>query len=185
MKLFVAKLNRDVTDADLTELFTEYGEVAYAKVVTDRETGASKCFGFVQFRSAEAANSALEAMNGEEFQGFRMVVKLAEERPRDAPPGKNDKGSFSRRPSSSSSSSPSTGSRPPGRGPSLPPSNKDRDALPARKKKPPLRKGKDTFSDGPKTNKMKRTKQKNPDWLSDLDDDLDEDVKEDVKEDLD
>jgi RNA recognition motif-containing protein len=178
MKLFVAKLNRDVTDDDLTQLFTEYGEVAYAKVVTDRETGASKCFGFVQFRSAEAANSALEAMNGEEFQGFNMVVKLAEERPRDSRPGKNDKGSFSRRPGTSAASPSSTpGSRHAGiRSPSMPPSNKDRDALPARKKKTPVRKGKDTFSDGPKTTKMKITKEKNRNWLSDLDDDVADDM---------
>ena len=82
MKLFVAKLNRDVQDEHLVEAFSAFGEVAYARVITDRETGQSKCFGFVQMREESAGRAAIEAMNGAELMGFRMVVKEAEERPR-------------------------------------------------------------------------------------------------------
>ena len=82
MKLFVAKLNRDVQDEHLVEAFSAFGEVAYARVITDRDTGQSKCFGFVQMREESAGRAAIEAMNGAELMGFRMVVKEAEERPR-------------------------------------------------------------------------------------------------------
>ena len=82
MKLFVAKLNRDVQDEHLVEAFSAFGEVAYARVITDRDTGQSKCFGFVQMRDEAAGKAAIDAMNGAELMGFRMVVKEAEERPR-------------------------------------------------------------------------------------------------------
>ena len=84
MKLFVAKLNRDVQDEHLVEAFSAFGEVAYARVITDRDTGQSKCFGFysVQMRDEAAGRAAIDEMNGAELMGFRMVVKEAEERPR-------------------------------------------------------------------------------------------------------
>ena len=63
MKLFVAKLNRDVQDEHLEEAFSKFGPVGYARVITDRDTGQSKCFGFVQMREAEDGRNALEEMN--------------------------------------------------------------------------------------------------------------------------
>ena len=80
MKLFVAKLNRDVQDEHLEEAFAAFGPVGYARVITDRDTGQSKCFGFVQMREAEDGRKALEELNGAELMGFRMVVKEAEDR---------------------------------------------------------------------------------------------------------
>ena len=80
MKLFVAKLNRDAVESDLLEWFGAMGPVKSVKVVTDRDTGQSKCFGFVEMESKEGGQRALDEMNGKEYMGFRMVVKEAEER---------------------------------------------------------------------------------------------------------
>ena len=79
MKLFVAKLNRDAVESDLLEWFGAMGPVKSVKVVTDRDTGQSKCFGFVEMESRKGGG-ALDEMNGKEYMGFRMVVKEAEER---------------------------------------------------------------------------------------------------------
>ena len=80
MKLFVAKLNRDAVESDLLEWFGSMGPVRSAKIVMDRDTGQSKCFGFVEMESREGGEQAISEMNGKEFMGFRMVVKEAEER---------------------------------------------------------------------------------------------------------
>jgi len=85
MNLFVAKLDSSVTGDDLNELFSAYGEVASAKIIFDRETGNSKCFGFVEMPNAEEANAAIAALNETELKGKQMVVKEAnppQERPR-------------------------------------------------------------------------------------------------------
>ena len=79
MKLFVAKLNRDAVESDLLEWFGAMGPVRSAKIVMDRDTGQSKCFGFVEMESREGGEQAISEMNGKEFMGFRMVVKEAEE----------------------------------------------------------------------------------------------------------
>ena len=80
MKLFVAKLNRDAVESDLLEWFGAMGPVRSVKVVTDRDTGQSKCFGFVEMEDKAGGERAIAEMNGQEFMGFRMVVKEAEER---------------------------------------------------------------------------------------------------------
>lgn len=173
MKLFVAKLNRDVQDEHLVEAFSAYGEVAYARVITDRDTGQSKCFGFVQMRDKAAGEAAIEAMNGAELMGFRMVVKEAEERPRSGAPRQ---GASSGAPGRSSD------------GPSRPRAVRSGDSgefsrhsdsaggppQEFRKKAAP-KKGKakgqrDIYADGPKPSKLKKSKPKNTDWLDDLDD---------------
>lgn len=85
MNLFVAKLSSSTTDGDLQETFSAYGEVSSAKVIIDRETGRSKCFGFVEMPNQEDANAAIEALNESEVDGKQIVVKEAnprEERPR-------------------------------------------------------------------------------------------------------
>ena len=175
MKLFVAKLNRDVQDEHLVEAFSSFGEVAYARVITDRDTGQSKCFGFVQMRDAAAGRAAIDEMNGAELMGFRMVVKEAEERPR-AQGGEHrpsrDSGpeSPSGRPRSPRGSDGTEFSRQPG--PSGPTEAPQRDF----RKKSSSKKGskpkgqRDIYADGPKPSKMKKTKLKNTDWLDDLDD---------------
>jgi RNA recognition motif-containing protein len=69
----------------LLEMFNAYGEVQSARIITDRETGRSKGFGFVDMANDEEAEKAIEGMNGNEIDGRKMVVNQArprEERPR-------------------------------------------------------------------------------------------------------
>ena len=77
MNLFVAKLSPSTTSEDLNDLFAEYGEVDSAKVIFDRETGNSRCFGFVEMSDDEAANRAINELNEVEFDGSDIVVKKA------------------------------------------------------------------------------------------------------------
>ena len=69
MNIFVAKLNYDTTSEQLGNLFAQYGAVVSAKVIFDRETGRSKGFGFVEMEDEGDADSAIEALNDQEFDG--------------------------------------------------------------------------------------------------------------------
>ena len=80
MNLFVAKLSSSTTGDELKELFSQYGEVASAKVIFDRETGNSKGYGFVEMPNTEEAKSAIAALNESEVDGKEIVVKEANER---------------------------------------------------------------------------------------------------------
>ena len=157
MKLFVAKLNRDAVESDLLEWFGAMGPVRSAKIVTDRDTGQSKCFGFVEMETREGGERAIAEMNGQEFMKFRMVVKEAEERgsrPSPAPrsrPGGMDARTPSRSGSDSQGSAPS-GPRQGGGGGSF-----GADKKPAKKKKTQRLKP-DKYSDGPRQTKMKKTR---------------------------
>lgn len=82
MKLFVANLNFRLRQEELHAQFATYGEVSSANIVTDRETGRSRGFGFVEMPNDDEAQSAINALNGAEFQGRPIVVKEAEERER-------------------------------------------------------------------------------------------------------
>lgn len=82
MKLFVAGLPFDMDDNELQEIFTEHGTVASAKVITDRETGKSRGFGFVEFNDDAQAQAAIQALNGASIEGRNIVVKVAEDKPR-------------------------------------------------------------------------------------------------------
>ena len=77
MNIFIAGLSYNISDSELGELFTEYGEVTSSKVVTDRETGRSKGYGFIEMADEEAGNKAIEELNGAEYEGRQMVVKEA------------------------------------------------------------------------------------------------------------
>jgi cold-inducible RNA-binding protein len=84
-KLFVGSLPYSMTDDDLKALFTDFGEVASAKVIYDRETNRSKGFGFVEFDDDAAAKKAIDSLNNSEIQGRTIVVNEArpqEPRPR-------------------------------------------------------------------------------------------------------
>lgn len=81
--LYVGNLPFTTTQADLEQLFGQYGTVTKAQVISDRETGRSRGFGFVEMSSG--ADEAIAAMNGAEYQGRRLTVNEAkprEERPR-------------------------------------------------------------------------------------------------------
>lgn len=79
-KLFVGGLSWGTTDDGLRSAFEEFGEVTDAKVITERETGRSRGFGFVTFGAAEDAEAALSGMNGVELDGRTIRVDLANER---------------------------------------------------------------------------------------------------------
>jgi cold-inducible RNA-binding protein len=83
MKLFVAGLPYDFDSTDLKEMFELYGEVASAKTATDRETGKSKGFGFVDMPSDLEAKEAIAALNNAKLRGGKqLVVKLSDEQPK-------------------------------------------------------------------------------------------------------
>ena len=78
--LFVGNLSFSTTNDSLRSAFEEFGEVTSANVITDRETGRSRGFGFVEMASQEAANNAIEELDGSEIDGRRVNVNVA--RPR-------------------------------------------------------------------------------------------------------
>lgn len=96
-KLFVGKLSFNTTDESLRALFAEYGTVASAQVIKERDTNQSKGFGFVEMEDQEAAQAAINALDGKEFEGRIIVVNVA--RPREDRPtgGNNFRGGFQRR----------------------------------------------------------------------------------------
>ena len=89
-KLYVGNLPYSVTHATLESNFSEFGVVASAKVMMDRETGQSKGFGFVEMASADVAQAAIEGLNGMSVDGRSIVVNLA--RPREASRGSSGYG---------------------------------------------------------------------------------------------
>jgi RNA recognition motif-containing protein len=80
MNIFVGSLPFRLTEPELREIFEEYGEVSSAKIITDKFTGRSKGFGFVEMPNDEDAKKAIEALNGAEIDGRAIVVNQAEER---------------------------------------------------------------------------------------------------------
>lgn len=85
MKIYVGNLPWRMTNADLEELFAQFGEVRSANVVMDRETGRSRGFGFVEM-SDDGARSAIEELNEKEVQSRRLRVSQARERSRERRP---------------------------------------------------------------------------------------------------
>jgi cold-inducible RNA-binding protein len=91
VKLYVGNLPYTTTDEDLKTMFAEHGTVESVAVISDRETGRSKGFGFVEMSTPEEAKAAIEALNGKDFGGRDLVVNEA--RPKEARP----QGSFRQR----------------------------------------------------------------------------------------
>lgn len=77
MNIFVANLNFRLTDDDLREVFTQFGEVSSAKVIMDRESGRSKGFGFVEMPNETEGNDAISQLAGAEIEGKAITVKEA------------------------------------------------------------------------------------------------------------
>lgn len=94
-KLYVGNLPYNTTEDDLREVFSEYGTVISSTIITDRETGRSKGFGFVEMSTEAEADAALNGMNGHDFGGRTLKVDKA--RPRadrpDRPP-RRDRGGW-------------------------------------------------------------------------------------------
>lgn len=81
MKIFVANLNFNLQEESLKEIFEAHGTVDSARIITDRNSGRSKGFGFVEMPNDDEATSAIEALNNAEVEGRNLVVKESEERP--------------------------------------------------------------------------------------------------------
>lgn len=81
MKLYVGNLSYNVSSSDLEQLFAQYGAVRSAQVITDRDTGRSKGFGFVEMSDDNAARQAIQALNEKEHDGRPLTVNEA--RPRE------------------------------------------------------------------------------------------------------
>ena len=80
-KLFVGSLSWNTDDHGLQEAFAAFGEVTEAKVITDRETGRSRGFGFVTFADESVVSAAMSKMDGSELDGRTIRVNEANERP--------------------------------------------------------------------------------------------------------
>ena len=80
MNIYITGLNYSINDADLNDLFAEYGEITSAKVIMDRETGRSRGFGFVEMTSDTDGQKAINELNGAEYDQKTISVSVA--RPR-------------------------------------------------------------------------------------------------------
>jgi cold-inducible RNA-binding protein len=79
-KLYVGNLSYNTTSSDLEQLFAQHGTVQSAEVISDRDTGRSKGFGFVQMGSDEEAQAAITALNGQQHDGRNLTVNEAKPR---------------------------------------------------------------------------------------------------------
>lgn len=80
MNIYVSNLSFNTSDAELQDLFSKFGEVSSAKVITDRETGRSRGFGFVEMGNDEEGKAAMAGLNNKEVEGRAMSVSVAKER---------------------------------------------------------------------------------------------------------
>ena len=80
MNIYISNLSYDVNDADLKELFEEYGTVSSAKVITDRMSGRSRGFGFVEIDDNTSGQKAIEELNQCEYDGKVISVTVAKPR---------------------------------------------------------------------------------------------------------
>ncbi|MEG0795195.1 MAG: RNA-binding protein [Odoribacter sp.] len=95
MNIYISNLSYAVSDGDLKDLFAEYGEISSAKVITDRETGRSRGFGFVEMADDVQAQKAIDELNQAEYDG--KVINVTVARPKtERPAGGGSRGGFNR-----------------------------------------------------------------------------------------
>jgi RNA recognition motif-containing protein len=82
MNMYVSNLGFHTSDDDLRKLFEAFGQVSSAKVITDRETGRSRGFGFVEMASNTEAEAAMAKLNGKDIEGRAISVTVAREKTR-------------------------------------------------------------------------------------------------------
>ena len=92
MNIFVAGLSYQINEADLKELFEEYGEVSSAKIITDRDSHRSKGYGFVEMSNDEEGQHAIEELNDAEYDGRTLSVSVARPRTEGDRPRNNNRG---------------------------------------------------------------------------------------------
>ena len=90
MNIYVSNLSFNVQDEDLREFFTEYGEVSSAKVITDKFTGKSRGFGFVEMPDNEAAQKAIAELDNGIVEG--RTIKVMEAKPKEDRPARTGGG---------------------------------------------------------------------------------------------
>lgn len=77
MKLYVGNMSFDTNEAELTEAFSQFGEVASVTIITDRDTGRPRGFGFVEMRNDQEAREAIAGMDGKDLGGRQLTVNEA------------------------------------------------------------------------------------------------------------
>lgn len=87
MNIFVGSLPFKIEESELQEIFEEYGAVVSVKIITDRATGRSKGYGFVEMSNDEEAKKAIDELNNAEIEGRTIVVNKAEEKKEGSRPG--------------------------------------------------------------------------------------------------
>ena len=80
MNIYVGNLHFNLSEEELKEIFEEYGEVTSAKVITDKYSGRSKGFGFVEMPNDAEGEAAIKNLNGVDMKGRNMTVNQSEER---------------------------------------------------------------------------------------------------------
>ena len=95
MNIYVSNLSFNTSDAELNELFSAFGEVSSAKVITDRETGRSRGFGFVEMASEDEGKEAMSGLNNKEVEGRAMSVSVAKPREERSSNGGGSRGGYS------------------------------------------------------------------------------------------
>ena len=81
MNIYVGNISYSLKEDDLRELFEEYGEVSSVKIITDKYSGRSKGFGFIEMDDEEEAKAAIDSMNKKEIEGRQLVVNTARPKP--------------------------------------------------------------------------------------------------------
>lgn len=94
MSIYIGNLSYEVTEADLTSVFAEYGSVKRVQLPTDRETGRMRGFGFVEMSAESEEEAAIDALDGAEWMGRDLKVNKA--KPRENRGGRRNTNSFSR-----------------------------------------------------------------------------------------
>ena len=97
MNIYISNLSFNVTDEDLRDYFTEYGEVTSAKVIMDKLTGKSRGFAFVEMSDDEAAKKAIEELDGATVDGRTIGVSVAKPREDRVGGNKGGSGGYQRR----------------------------------------------------------------------------------------
>jgi len=80
MAIYVGNLSYNLSETELAEVFSEYGNVSSAKIIIDRQTGRSKGFGFVEMENDGDETAAIDALNGADIKGRTLKANKARER---------------------------------------------------------------------------------------------------------
>lgn len=79
-KLYVGNLPYKTNQEDLTQLFSKFGEVTFVRIITDKESGRSRGFGFVEMSTLESAQEAIDSLHDKENLGRKLIVNIAKDK---------------------------------------------------------------------------------------------------------